>query len=226
MLTINGDTLFMHAQKRIENGFGLVEALLILLIILLISFAGWFVFLRDNEEGNEAANEQTTSETQDTETTETSSDDESVEEATVDETEDYTLTVPEGFERIDERQFTFTGAPERTYTYKNAETDDYFEVNIDPADSGFNSDFTWIYTYSDGEFTLDKSDSTVCTPEESEWCMYSGDNGRLDSAIFSEGGAGVDGAQVYFTFGNTESEEVGDLSYVDAFLEGVVFASE
>lgn len=217
----------MHVQKRKENGFGLVEALLIILVLLIIGFAGWFVFLRDNEEDNEAANEQTTTEQQETETTDSTESESSSEEATeltVDETDDFTLTTPEGFERIDERQFTFTGTPERTYTYKNAESEDYFEVNYNPAESGINADFTWIYTYSDGEFTVDKSDSTVCLPEESDWCEFSGGNGRLDSAIFSEGGAGVDGEAVYFTFGNTASEEVGDLSYVDTFLENISFA--
>jgi hypothetical protein len=143
------------------------------------------------------------------------------EEPAVEDNEYFTLIIPEGYAAVGERIFTYTGAPASTYSFKNAETNDYFEVNIEPAQSGINPDFVWTYVYADGVFTLDKSDSTVCTAEEDEWCETSGGNGRLDSAIFSEPSQEINGNVYYFTFGNTESEVVGDLSFVDLFFEGL-----
>jgi hypothetical protein len=188
-----------------------------------VGFAGWFIWDRNKED---PAKDSTSSvqEKNDNKVAEVPAEETaSAPELAVDETEDYSLTIPAGFERVEGRIFTFTGEPERTYTYRNSATNDYFEVNVTPAASGLNADFVWTYVYTEGAFTVDKTNMTVCMPEDAEWCEFSGGNGRLDSAIFSEPEAPIDGNIFYFTFGNTASEEVGDLSFVDQFLEGIVF---
>jgi hypothetical protein len=206
-----------------QQGFSALYVFLIVLVLLLLGFAGWYVWSQQEDDSAET----TTSEAVPVGSDDSAPAEESAlspeSELVVDETDDYTLSIPAGFERVGERIFTFTGAPERTYSYQNSTTGDYFEVNVTPADSGLNADFVWTYTYAGGVFTLDKSDSTVCMPADDEWCEFSGGNGRLDSAIFAQPEAPINGERIYFTFGNTTSETVGDLSYVDAFLENIEF---
>jgi hypothetical protein len=207
-----------------QRGFSALYALLILIILLIVGFAGWYVWNQQEDDTPATTTSETAAEASE-EATPTADESEPVSEAELaeDETAYYTLRIPEGFERTGERIFTFTGAPSETFTYSNATTGDYFEVNVTPADSGINADFVWTYTYAAGSFTLDKSDSTVCMPADDEWCEFSGGNGRLDSAIFAQPEAPINGERIYFTFGNTTSEEVGDLTYVDTFLANISF---
>lgn len=200
-------------------------ALVIILLVLFLIAGGAAAYLMSQEEESTPAETSQTNQEATQQTEEPAEEAETVEEAelVLDETDYYTLTVPEGFERVDGRIFTFTGQPEETFSYLNIATSDYFEININPADSGLNADFVWTYTHSDGVFTLDKSDSTVCLPEDDEWCEFSGANDRLDSAIFAQPEAPINGQRVYFTFGNTSSQTVGNLSYVDQFLENIEF---
>jgi hypothetical protein len=196
--------------------------LFIVLLVLLFVGGGTAAYLMSLEEEPAPAETIESSEAATPEDLVSSETEEPVaEEPAVEDNEYFTLEIPEGYDAVGERIFTYTGAPASTYSFKNAETNDYFEVNIEPAQSGINPDFVWTYVYADGVFTLDKSDSTVCTAEEDEWCETSGGNGRLDSAIFSEPSQEINGNVYYFTFGNTESEVVGDLSFVDLFFEGL-----
>jgi hypothetical protein len=209
-------------QPAHKKSHKFVLSLVVLILFLIVGGAVAFLMSEEEEPApvdTSQTSEATAAEEPIVDTTE------AVDEAelVLDETEYYTLVVPEGFERVGERIFTFTGAPARTYSYQNSTTNDYFEVNIDPADSGLNADFVWTYVFTDGLFTVDKTNSTVCLPEESEWCEFSGANGRLDSAIFSEPETPINGQVFYFTFGNTASETVGDLTYVDQFLENIEF---
>jgi hypothetical protein len=196
--------------------------LTLFMLALLLIVAGVAAYLMSEEEvlaPNETS--QTVEKVEETTSGETKAPVLDEEELKVEENEYFSLVIPEGFIAVDERIFTFTGPPKTTYSFSNSDTGDYFEVNIEPAQSGINADFTWIYVYEDGVFTVDKSDSTVCTPEESEWCEFSGNNDRLDSSIFSEMSQEINGEEYYFTFGNIISEEVGDLTYVDQFLESL-----
>jgi hypothetical protein len=209
-----------------QQGFSALYALLILIVLLIVGFAGWYVWSRndDSSENQETQAQEEMTIDYSAESERLSSEEEP--SGVLDETEYYTLRVPEGFERTGERIFTFTGAPSETFTYTNATTGDYFEVNIGPAASGINADFTWTYQLTEeiyeGVYVLDKSDSTVCLPAEDEWCEFSGGNGRLDSAIFSAPGSAELFQRTYFTFGNITSETVGDLTYVDAFFADLV----
>jgi len=197
---------------------------IVAILFFLIVGGGAVYFMLQEEDSVPVENSQATEETEKAQQpTEEKSAPLDEAEAVLDETDYYTLIVPEDFERVGDRIFTFTGQPEETFSYLDSTSGDYFEVNINPADSGLNADFVWTYIYTDGDFTLDMSDSTVCLPEDDDWCEFSGANDSLDSAIFAQPETLINGQRVYFTFGNTLSQSVGDLSYAEQFLENITF---
>lgn len=200
-------------MKQHQKGFSVVELLIIIVIVGLIGTVGWLVY--DRQKSKAKTNESTKTEvvTDPAENKQTTS---APAGKTPLVTEDFTLVLPEGFkESSDGRIFTFVGTPKKTYSYID-DKGNYFEYNVrSEGGSGYSPDFSWTFTQTGDKITLDKTTTSVCTNTESGFCT-SGNN-RLDVYV---GSKNKDKAY-YFTFGNTKSETVGDLSFVDKFISGL-----
>lgn len=134
----------------------------------------------------------------------------------------FTITLPSGFEKKQgAREFQFTGAPQQHYTYINNQTGEYFEVNIAGEGSGVNPDYAWIYTYSGGKITLQKTTTEVC--DKSDELCSSAEDGRLDVFIKNQNQSLINGRNIYFTFGNTKTEQPGSVAFVDEFISNLQF---
>ena len=196
------------------------KILLALIILAIIGLVGFIWFQQDDQEADEDTQQAAETSEQVTENDEQAISDQSP-EPTVIENDYFTLALPVGFSETDERIFTFTGAPQQHFSFINQSTGDYFEINRTPAQSGAASDFTWQYEYVDGEFIIQDTDVTLCDPAE-DWCTTVGD-ARLDAALWPSGNIDINGDVYYFTFGNTQTESVDDLDFVDEFLAGLTF---
>ncbi len=197
-----------------NKGFTLVEGLLLILVVLTIGFGGFYVW---NETNSSESDEPESSQEQSSE----ESDDEETEESSGIQitTDDFTMTLPEGFEESNTRQFTFTGEPATTYTYLNSSTGEYFEVNLNPAQSGINPDATWTYTTdANKNVSLVDSSDTVCSSATDEWCTTD-NNGRVD--IYIANSDQTDQSGVYFTAGYLNSEDITALDFVEEILNSI-----
>jgi hypothetical protein len=192
-----------------KKGFSAVGIILVIVLVGLIGVVGYYVWSGNNTEEEISVTQRTRPVA-----------DESEQELETIENNYFKLIIPTGFSAAEERIFTFAGPPEETFSFINTENGDYFEININPAQSGVNADFTWYYDYQNGEFLIDKASSEVCMPQDDEWCSETGGNERLDAVILAK--EQTDSLpNMYFTFGNIQTEEVGDLSFVDSFINNL-----
>lgn len=180
-----------------------------LIVIAFIGIGLWFLTSKSEEKENSSTSKgETTSQNQEQRT---------AEETQID-NDRFRLTLPEGFASSSERFFTFTAPPEKHFTYVNAQTGDYFEINylLPNAGSGYSPDFTWYFTQgNDGGIVLEKPTTEICDSQSDEWCTTSGD-GRLDAYVSSK-----DNSNYYLTFGNTKNETPNDLVFVDEFIKNL-----
>lgn len=195
------------------------KLLFITFLLVIVGVLLFFWFEQAEDADDEASPATATSQQQQEEVLDT--EEPAAQQPTVIENDYFTLTLPAGFSLTDERIFEFTGAPEQHFSFVNATTGDYFEVNRSPAQSGAASDFAWQYEYVAGEFIIQDNDVTLCDPAE-DWCTTVGD-GRLDAALWPSGNIEINGEVYYFTFGNTQAESVDDLEFVDEFLGSLTF---
>lgn len=131
----------------------------------------------------------------------------------------YTLQIPAGFEQVSEVQLKQRGPGENNRSFLNKETGQYFEIDVNPPGSGINVDLAWSYAYKDSKIILTEKNTTIC--KEGDPFCSAGDN-RLDGFIKgSPDNLEIKGNNYYFTFGNTKSESIGDLSFVDDFIAGI-----
>lgn len=136
----------------------------------------------------------------------------------------FSIKLPIGFQKKSgDRLFVFTAEPAQHYSYLNETTGDYFEVNVlqEDRESGVSPDYTWTYTYTDGGVGFQKLTTTVCDTSD-EMCSSAGD-GRLDVYVGSKERVSIAGRTVYFTFGNTKSEEPQSMDFVDVIVGGLNF---
>ncbi len=195
-------------MKHNQKGFGAVEVIIVIIILGLVGGVGWYVFSKNKDSSEPSSSTQVEEQSEEAEQN-------AEPEAKVIDNERFTLTLPNGFEESAERIFTYTAKPGKTYSYANATTGDYFELNFEIAASGISSDYTWFFTEQNNKITLEKASTTVCSSANDEMCTSAGNN-RLDSYIGSK-----TQEDYYFTFGNTKTESPADVTFVDEFIENL-----
>lgn len=199
-----------------KDNKGAVPILILLLIVVILAVGGigWYVW-QNNKDSNSSSPQNTQEQVTEPVNTNTSEDN----QATVS-NQYFDLLIPKGFTENNERIFTYTAQPEKTFSYINNTNGNYFEININPAASGFSPDFVWQFTRNQEKVILQDKPTEICNPATEELCTTSGNN-RLDVFIADKAGYSGSTPSYYFTFGNIKSEQVPDLAFVDTFISNL-----